>query len=170
MPTYDDTFGRFGELWQISRDYPGILSQREAIRATLHPVYNTNRHRLAKRLDRHINRQTPPRSYLPIGILDLGQLLGHGGNHGIFLSHWLKDPIIVRNQIAHELGHVITQTDLLTQTDKWTYQELISGHHNGSWPHEYEETFCDSVRDWWISDGQDVPALTPILIGAAGGN
>ena len=66
--------------------------------------------------------------------------------------------------VRHETGHVYEQLNLLTQEDKFYVMDLISGHHNGNWAREYDETFADMFRDWWASDGEVWPELTPILL------
>lgn len=152
---------RFSECWQLSRDWPGTTSQRQYAREALELVYNSPRHKLMQRLDRDINAKG--RSYITIGFLPMDRLDVSGAG-GINLSTHLQDPIIIRTWVSHGLGHVIDQRDMITPTDKAVFKMRISGHAGGDWNKEYQETFADQFRDWFISDGVDYRWLTPMLL------
>lgn len=154
---------RFGEMWQMNEDWPGTIQQQMAVRAALTPVYGTNFHRLTQKMDRYINEQG--RSYLPVAFFDLGDnFLGRGNNAGLILSHNLKDPTIIARWARHEMGHVYDQLGILSQDDKFFFMEEISGHHNGNWPNEYQETWAEAFREWVESDGERWNPLTVRLL------
>lgn len=155
---------RFAEVWQISEDWPGTLDQQRSVRAGLDFPFKSPGHLLMQRIDRHVN--AADRSYLPIGFLEMDQL-DLSGAGGINLSHHLKDPVIIRTWLLHGIGHVLDQRDMITQQDRWQFMDWISGHHNGNWNREYQETFADAVRDWLLWHGVGLWArLTPILLPA----
>ena len=156
---------RFAELWQMSEDWPGTLEQQQAVRDALTPIFGTNVHRLAQKMDRWINRPGSERHFLPIAFVDIAPYLGLGFATGILLSHHLLTaPGIIAGIVRHETGHVYDQLGLLTQEDKFWFMDLVSGHHDGNWRQEYQETWADAFRDWWASDGHAWPELTPILL------
>lgn len=156
---------RFGEMWQMAEDFPGTLGQQQAVRNALTPVYGTPFHQVTQKMDRWINAAVPSRSYLPVAFQDLGEwFLGRGGYFGISLSFHLNDATIIENQALHEMGHVYDQLGLLSQEDKWWFMDKISGNHNGSWPHEYQETWAEAFRMWASSDAQVWPDLTAVLL------
>lgn len=153
------------EVWEFSRDYSGTPSQQRAVREGLAFPFHSNGHRLMQRLDRHVN--AAGRSYLPIGFMDTEPRLAIAGAGGINLSLHLQDPIIIRNQVCHEVMHVIDQRDMITQADRHLFMDWISGNHNGNWNNEYQETFADAGRDWLLSSYASPGAwakLTPILL------
>lgn len=137
---------RFAEVWQMSEDWPGTLSQQDSVRRALAFPHGSDGHKLLKRLDRHVN--DAGRSYLPIGFMDTEPRLAIAGAAGINLSENLKDPAIIAYWVHHEIFHVIDERDMITWDFRYWFMDQISGHHKGSWSHEYKETFADAGRDW----------------------
>lgn len=153
-------------MWQASEDWPGSLNQQQAVRDALIPTFGSKFHRLTQRMDRWINRPGYSRHFVPIAFVEL-PFLAQAFASGILLSTYLTDPTVIRNIVRHEAGHVYDQLDLLTQADKLWFMDQISGHHNGNWRDEYQETWADAFRDWINTDGEQWAKLTPILLGEA---
>jgi hypothetical protein len=145
----------------MSFDNPGTIEQQQAVRNVMAVEFGSPQHQWLKRLDKFLNAERG-RSYLPIAFVDTDPWLGRAGTTGINLS-WRLVPEGIRWVLPHECGHVHDQCFLDQLTKDW-FMLKVSGQ-SGNWATEYQETFADAFRDWWLGTGWQ--ELTPILLEAA---
>lgn len=154
---------RFSECWQISADYPGTIAQQMAVRDTFHLEYDTEKHRLFKRLDRSIN--ATGRSFLIFGFLPSDMFafdqLAIAGFTGISLRDTIALSAIP-DMALHELGHVVDKHFLTNASRLWFMEQARIDTNLNTWNRNVQETWADAVRD--CIKGMAWPQLWAMLL------
>ena len=136
---------RFGEVFQIDPTLHGSLAQQQAIRDGLVGSYGSKFAALLQNFDRYYNR-IYKRSYVNVEIKDFGAdfRVGLAGT----VSFALSDQLIVSTigpQAVHEFGHVLDNTDFLTEQDR---QWFLSALGTPGPFADVKETWADAFKDW----------------------
>ena len=155
---------RFSECWQMSADFPGTLSQQDAVREAYELEFGTNKHLLFKRLDRGINALG--RSYLIFGfypddMFNFDQL-AVAGRTGINMRAGFAIGAIP-DMALHELGHVVDKLRITNADRYWFLTAAGIDPNLNTWNHNVQEMFADAVRD--CIKGMSWQSLWPILLG-----
>lgn len=133
---------RFGRVFQIDGNLHGTLAQQQALRDALSPAWGTRFDALLYAFDVYFNR-TYLRSYVNLEIKDFGPdavRLAIGGATAIAFSDRLH-PTAMKDLARHEFGHVLDESNFITQTDRDWFAAQTGGTFQ-------KETWADAVRDW----------------------
>lgn len=153
---------RFGRVWQITAIpwLKGTVEQRQAVRDTFTPIFDSCFDRLLYRLDLAVNQAG--RHYLTVELHSSGNTVpGVSGPAGISIATGPGVSLKAIQEVArHEFGHMTDHYNLLTATDRlWFIAQMGRETWPGAW-----ESWAEAVREWVESDGQVWQALTPILL------
>lgn len=151
---------RFAHVFQMDATLHGSLIQQQALRDAYAAPFGSKQNALLSEFDRFYNRKYQ-RSYVTLEVKDFGpdDRLAVAGAVSIAFSDKLV-PIGLKHWAVHEFGHVLDNTDYITQQDREQFLSL-SGVVSGNW-NEVRETWADAVRDWW--NGTSWQSLDSILL------
>lgn len=147
---------RFGEVFQFDPVHQGSAAQRQAIRDAYIPSFGTKFHALLHSFDAYYNRAYQRHAVI-LEIKDFGSdtvNLALAGAASIAFSDKLSVSVL-KNVARHEFGHVLDNTNYITQEDRDWFAVQTGQIFN-------KEVWADAVMDWINGTGWSI--LDSILL------